>query len=304
MSDEQDRMDRARRIRQMREGENDRPEETGPGDDGDGDDESDAGGTDGGDDELEMEWGDPGESTDADVDPDGPDADEATAAGTDSEGGGGTEAGTDAGVGAGTASGTGTDPGDGTETGADSGGISAPLPETDQLESALEGSDAAPETEAVAPDVADGDEESTAEQAETRVLEFSLDGEHYCLDIEYIEEIVKEETVTRVPNTPEFVEGVVDLRGQITTILNPKVTIDKENTAAGELIVVFDEEAFDDQGHVGWVVDDVRQVSLVRESEVNQAPMEQQHVNGVIDRGEGEEFVVWTTPDLVLGEAT
>jgi purine-binding chemotaxis protein CheW len=300
MSDEQDRMDRARRIRRMREGENDRPEETGPGDDdGDGTDESDADGADSGDDELEMEWGDPGESTDADVDPD-----EATAAGTDSEGGGGTAAETDAGAGAGTASETDTDPGDGTETGADSGGISAPLPETDQLEAALEGSSATPETEALTPDVADEDEESTAEQAETRVLEFSLDGEHYCLDIEYIEEIVKEETVTRVPNTPEFVEGVVDLRGQITTILNPKVTIDKENTAAGELIVVFDEKAFDDQGHVGWVVDDVRQVSLVTESEVNQAPMEQEHVNGVIDRGGDEEFVVWTTPDLVLGEAT
>jgi len=31
--------------------------------------------------------------------------------------------------------------------------------------------------------------------------------EHYCLGIDFIEEILKEETITRVPNTPAFVEG-------------------------------------------------------------------------------------------------
>jgi len=35
------------------------------------------------------------------------------------------------------------------------------------------------------------------------------------------------------------------------------VTLDKEDQTAGDLIVVFDGGAFDDQGHIGWVVDDV-----------------------------------------------
>ncbi|MFC7194669.1 chemotaxis protein CheW [Halosimplex aquaticum] len=71
---------------------------------------------------------------------------------------------------------------------------------------------------------AEGAETQTGE--ETRVLEFALGDEQYCLDIEYVEEIVKRETVTRVPNTADCVEGVVDLRGQITTILDPKVLLD------------------------------------------------------------------------------
>jgi purine-binding chemotaxis protein CheW len=191
--------------------------------------------------------------------------------------------------------------------GGETDGLKAPLPGAEQLEDALDGTDAESEAETVTPDVADAGDADGAEaeqrQEETRVLEFTLQDEHYCLDIEYIEEIVKKATITRVPNTPAFVEGVVDLRGQITTILNPKVTIGKEQRAAGELIVVFDGEAFEDQGHVGWVVDDVRQVSLITEDDVNEPPMDDDHINGVIDRDEEDEFVIWTTPNLVLDEA-
>ena len=179
----------------------------------------------------------------------------------------------------------------------DESGISAPLPGADDLEAALDEAGADSEAETVGPAV---DQEETQDEEETRVLEFTLDGEHFCLDIEYIEEIVKKETITRVPNTEDFVEGVVDLRGQITTILNPKVILEKENTGAGDLIIVFDVDSFDDQGNVGWVVDDVRQVSPITKSDVNDPPMAEDHINGVIDRHDEDEFVIWTTPELTM----
>jgi purine-binding chemotaxis protein CheW len=159
------------------------------------------------------------------------------------------------------------------------------------------------EPEATAEGAAIADEDTKATEPETRVLEFTLADEQYCLDIEYIEEIVKQDVVTRVPNTPEFIEGVVDLRGQITTILNPKMAIGKDDAAAGDLIVVFDPDNFDEQGNIGWVVDDVRQVSPVAESQINEPPMQEEYIQGVIDREDDEEFVIWTTPDLALDEA-
>jgi purine-binding chemotaxis protein CheW len=141
----------------------------------------------------------------------------------------------------------------------------------------------------------------TAED-ETRVLEFALGDERYCLDIDHVEEIVKRETVTRVPNTPEYVVGVVDLRGQITTILDPKVMFDIDVEGAEELIVVFDPEGFEDQGAIGWLVDDVNQVIPVAESEVNDSPVDEAHVEGVVER-DGE-FVIWTKPELAVEDAT
>ncbi|MFC7028570.1 chemotaxis protein CheW [Halomicroarcula sp. GCM10025710] len=81
--------------------------------------------------------------------------------------------------------------------------------------------------------------------------------------------MVKRDDVTRVPNTDAYVEGVVDLRGQITTILDPKSMMDIDDEGDQNLVVVFDPEMFEEQGAVGWIVDEVRQVSPVAESEVN-----------------------------------
>jgi purine-binding chemotaxis protein CheW len=286
---ENERMDRAKRIRQMREGSRD--------------DESTA-----------DTNGTAGATADADGETAGSEADSPEETGsTGTETADPAAASTDGGA---TAVGT-TEEAETADTSADitpDSTTSAPLPDAEEIESAVEeepvddesDADAGEEdeeAETAAPGPAGVAGETTHTETETRVLEFTLDDEQYCLDIEYIEEIVKQEQMTRVPNTPEFVEGVVDLRGQITTIVNPKVTLEKENTERGNLIVVFDDEAFEDQGYIGWVVDDVRQVSPVSDADVNDSPMEQRHINGIIDREDDEEFVIWTTPDLIFEDA-
>ena len=147
-------------------------------------------------------------------------------------------------------------------------------------------------------------EESSQSEEVVRVLEFSLGDEYYCLDIEYVEEIVKRDAVTRVPNTPAFVDGVVDLRGQITTILEPKAMMNIESEGEQNLIVVFDPAQFEEQGAVGWVVDEVRQVVPVTESEINNPPVDADYINGVIDRDDHEQFVIWIEPEDALTQAT
>jgi purine-binding chemotaxis protein CheW len=176
------------------------------------------------------------------------------------------------------------------------------LPDQELIEEAMESSDAAT-TEGGARAAAVDDESAGTEEM-VRVLEFALGDEHYCLDIDYVEEIVKRETVTRVPNTEDYVEGVVDLRGQITTILNPKAMMDIDSEGTQNLIVVFDADVFGEQGAIGWIVDEVRQVVPVAESEVNSAPVDGEYINGVVDRDDQEEFVIWIEPDDVLGNAT
>lgn len=301
---ENDRMERAKRIRRMREGQRE------PEDDDDRAGESATTNDTAGPDADQASTGTSGETASTDggaaaTPTERPAEDHADSVGDDDD------------------SGTDVDETDG-QFGTP-GGTRAEIPSTEEMEAAMEQTMAQTETvsEAETSDEGEADgeaeaspagaagptagvseeAETTSQEPDTRVLEFTLDDEQYCLDIQYIEEIVKHTAITRVPNTPEFVEGVVDLRGQITTILNPKVTIGKRNQAAGDLIVVFDSEAFEDQGHIGWVVDDVKQVSPVRDNEVNTPPMDDDHVNGVIDREEDDEFVIWTSPDLALEDA-
>lgn len=137
------------------------------------------------------------------------------------------------------------------------------------------------------------------------VLEFAIGDDRYCIDVDYVEEIVADETPTRVPNTPAHVEGVVDLRGQITTVLDPKrlLDVDADADGPGTLLVVFDAAAFEGAGAVGWVVDEVRRVTAVTDAAVRDAPVDDPSVEGVVD-DDGEGLVVWTDPAVLLERVT
>ena len=141
---------------------------------------------------------------------------------------------------------------------------------------------------------ADDDTDASAEQMQ--VLEFELGGERYCVDIDYVSEIVDRGSVTEVPNAPEYVEGVMDLRGRTTSIVNPKTLLNVENDEeeAGR-IVIFDASKFEDEAAVGWLVDEVFQVIRVSMDDVEAPPMERgDFIEGIVRRD--DELVVWISP--------
>jgi purine-binding chemotaxis protein CheW len=126
-----------------------------------------------------------------------------------------------------------------------------------------------------------------------QVLEFRLADETYCVSIEYVTEIVDMGELTPIPNSPPHVEGVIDLRGNTTSIVDPKVGLGIDGEL-GERIVIFDSEIFDDERSVGWAVDSVEEVSDIETESVDDAPIEGDHIQGLIKRD--SEFVVWIDP--------
>lgn len=134
-----------------------------------------------------------------------------------------------------------------------------------------------------------------------QVLEFTLGSEAYCVDIDYVTEIVDVGELTDLPNAPPYVEGVMDLRGRTTAIVDPKVVfgIDGEDSDT-QRIVVFDPEIIADRKATGWLVDDVRQVAKLDDETVEVAPEGgAEAVRGVIRRDEDEGFTVWVDPQAV-----
>jgi purine-binding chemotaxis protein CheW len=144
-----------------------------------------------------------------------------------------------------------------------------------------------------------GVEQSTGKA--TKVLEFGLSDETYCLDIGVIDEIVDAGDLTRIPNSPPHVEGVMDLRGRTTSIINPKSVFDIEEDGTRERIIVFDPEAMEDQATVAWIVDEVYQVTDVTPDEVDQTTTaDDENVHGIV-KGD-DRFVVWVHPDIAGAE--
>ena len=128
-----------------------------------------------------------------------------------------------------------------------------------------------------------------------QVLEFELGGETYCVDIDYVSEIVDRGSVTPVPNAPDFVEGVMDLRGRTTSIVDPKTLLNVGADGEARRIVIFDAHSFEDDAAVGWLVDAVHQVDRVSMDNIEDPPMDRgEFIEGIVRRE--DDLVVWVTP--------
>jgi purine-binding chemotaxis protein CheW len=110
------------------------------------------------------------------------------------------------------------------------------------------------------------------------------------VSIDDVTEIVDMGDLTPIPNAPEHVEGVMDLRGETTAIVDPKVRLDLA-APVGDRTVIFDGTVLDDDRSIGWVVDSVREVARVAPDSIDDPPIEREHVAGIVKREDG--FVVW-----------
>ncbi len=126
-----------------------------------------------------------------------------------------------------------------------------------------------------------------------QVLEFRLGEETYCVSIDYVTEIVDMGELTPIPNSPPHVEGVIDLRGNTTSIVDPKVGLGLDG-ALGDRIIIFDSGLFEDERSVGWAVDSVEEVSDIDDESVDDSPVDGDHIRGLIKRE--SEFVLWIDP--------
>jgi purine-binding chemotaxis protein CheW len=131
-----------------------------------------------------------------------------------------------------------------------------------------------------------------------QVLEFELGEETYCVSIDYVTEIVDVGKLTAVPNSPPHIEGVMDLRGRTTSIVNPKVVFGLGSDGVEKRIIVFDPDIIEDQGAAGWLVDEVYQVVQVDEADVDDSPSrDKEAIRGVVKRD--DDFVIWVDPKSV-----
>lgn len=54
------------------------------------------------------------------------------------------------------------------------------------------------------------------------VIEFELGSEHYAIETIYLKEVHRGDTIYKIPNTPDFIHGVINFRGKIITIVDLK----------------------------------------------------------------------------------
>lgn len=58
--------------------------------------------------------------------------------------------------------------------------------------------------------------------AKNKYISFNLNNDYYCIALDYVKEVLKDTTITNVPGTPDFIEGIMNLRGDYITVINLK----------------------------------------------------------------------------------
>ncbi|MEN6611415.1 MAG: chemotaxis protein CheW [Methanoregulaceae archaeon] len=142
-------------------------------------------------------------------------------------------------------------------------------------------------------------------QGSIQVVEFVLGKELFAVDLFDVKEVVEYTTITKIPNVPSYVKGIIDLRGEITTIIDLKqrLTIPDGSSGPAESsrIIVLDDTIT--RNKIGILVDDVRSVSTFETDNVDytsaSVSKEETAIVGIIKRKikvkdkEKNELIIW-----------
>jgi len=119
---------------------------------------------------------------------------------------------------------------------------------------------------------------------EKQLVIFELANEHYGIDIAAVEGIVKMQEITAVPNAPEYVEGITNLRNSVLPVIDLQKRfgfMPREKTRETRIVVITM-----DQLKVGMIVDAVSEVLTIDDSTIEATPsivstVDSQFVTGI-----------------------
>lgn len=125
------------------------------------------------------------------------------------------------------------------------------------------------------------DELEDEDTLENKFLIFSLAEREYGIEIKHIIEIIGIRPITEVPDTPEFIKGVTNLRGKVVPLIDVRIRFQMESIPYSDrtclIILNINQE------NIGLIVDTVREVVTIPSDKTEPAPK--------MGDGEGNRFI-------------
>lgn len=128
-------------------------------------------------------------------------------------------------------------------------------------------------------------------------LTFELDGEIYAVEIHHVREVVDMTRITHVPNMPDFMRGVINLRGGVVPVidLRNKFHLSQVEDTVKTCIIILEIQLDGAQTLLGAVADSVREVMRVDDLRLEAPPklgnrLKTEFIRGMINRE--SEFII------------
>jgi purine-binding chemotaxis protein CheW len=131
---------------------------------------------------------------------------------------------------------------------------------------------------------------SEIKMQDVEYLTFRLGDEDYGVDILRVREIRGWEMVTRIPNSPEYVKGVLNLRGSIVPIfdMRQRLGMDVRDYSKDTVVIVLRVRNKENEKNIGVVVDEVSDVLNAQQDSIRNAPqfgsgIPIEYITGLVD---------------------
>jgi purine-binding chemotaxis protein CheW len=119
------------------------------------------------------------------------------------------------------------------------------------------------------------------EQKVQQYLTFIIGGEEFAISLLKVKEIIEYDIVTEIPKTPEWIRGVINLRGSVVPVIDLAVKFRQSPIVARKMtcIVITEVQSGDEAAVMGIMVDSVRQVVDLRAQDIEEPPTFGSRVN-------------------------
>ena len=119
-------------------------------------------------------------------------------------------------------------------------------------------------------------EHEGAHLSEERFLEFSLGEENYAIPLLRVKEVIAVPKTTPIPNTPAHFNGIMNLRGQVISVmdLRKKLNIKPQEQSEETAVIILDLSPV----FLGCVVDSVNKVLSIAKSQISEPPEIEGHL--------------------------
>lgn len=142
-------------------------------------------------------------------------------------------------------------------------------------------------------------------EEQNQYLTFLLGGEMFAIGILNIKEIIEYGSLTEVPMMPEFIRGVINLRGAVVPVVDLSARFGRKRTEVTRrtCIVIIEVDTEGDKHDVGVVVDSVSEVLEIAAADIEPAPSFGTHIRADFIAGMGKvngKFVIILSVNNVL----
>ncbi len=141
----------------------------------------------------------------------------------------------------------------------------------------------------------------------SQYLTFRLDDEVFALDITQVREVLDYTAITRVPRTPDFMCGVINLRGSVVPVVDmrQKFAMPKTEKTVNTCIIIVEIKTADEDVLIGALADSVQEVIELEPENIEPAPrigsgLKVDFIKGMGKRG--EKFLIILDIDRVFSQ--